>query len=164
MAMDRAAAAALLRVEPGAPPARVDKAFRARVRERHPDQYPPGSEAHDDAERDLRALLEARDVLGAVEPAPLLHDVETGAWVWADDLPTRRDDEGFLSPEEADRHLRRRALLWGAFLVLAAGVSVAIGAATGHTDGLWIWAPALFATGLASITIGLVADQRLRRR
>lgn len=159
--MDRGIAAALLRVEPGASPARVEKAFRARVRERHPDQFPPGSEAHEDAERDLRALLDAREVLGAPAPAPLLHDVETGAWVWADDLPHRRDDEGFLSPEEADRRLRRRAGIWGAFLVVSAGVSVAIGTSTGHTDGLLIWAPALLIVGLVSLGLALRAHRRL---
>jgi hypothetical protein len=160
MAMDRGEAAALLRVGPGAAPGTVEKAFRARVRERHPDQFPPGSEAHEDAERDLRALLVAREVLGAPAPAPLLHDVETGAWVWADDLPYRRDDEGFLSPEEANRHLQRRATLWGMFLVVASGVAVVIGESTGHTDGLVIWAPALFVTGSVSIAIGIIAGNR----
>jgi hypothetical protein len=163
MAMDRRAAATLLGVDPGAEPVQVDRAFRARVRERHPDQFPPGSQAHSDAERDLRALLEARDVLGAAAPAPLVHDVESGAWVWAADLPPRRADEWFLSARDADRHLRRRALAWGLFLVLASGASVAIATASGHTDGLVIWAPALCLTGLVSITIGLVADRRLRR-
>ena len=163
VAMSRADAAQTLGVRATSGPDEVDRAFRAAVRRRHPDRYPAGSEAAEDATRDLLALLEARDVMGAQSPAPLVHDSETGAWVWLDDLPHRRDDEGFMAPEEADRRLRRRMLLWGAFLLLSAGIGTAIGTSSGHTDGLAIWAPTLVVIALISIGIGLAADRRLRR-
>ena len=63
-AMDRAEAARLLGVDPACSPRQADKAFKALVRERHPDRYPPGSEAWEDASALMPLLTETRARVG----------------------------------------------------------------------------------------------------
>jgi curved DNA-binding protein CbpA len=163
--MDETAAAALLGVAPGAGRRTVERAFRSRARDTHPDRFPPGSEAWEDASDRMRALVEARQLL--VAPAPPA-SARTGAepgWAWHADAPTPRADASrFPSARDLDRRIRAWGLAWGGFLVTAAVVSLLVGATQRTNDALPIWSPALALTGAVAIAIGLRAHQRLIRR
>lgn len=160
--MDRDTAARVLGVAPDAPPARVERAFRARVRAGHPDRFPPGSEAWEDANRALHLWLEARAAL-----AP--HDRPTTAVPGrrpptAYAAPRDRSSAGFRSAEESDRFTRAWGYGWGAFLVWSAVLGVVVGATGASNDALPLWSPALAAIGAVSLGIGWRADRRLRDR
>ncbi len=175
--MDRVEAARVLGVDPGASGRTVDRAFRRRARDSHPDRFPPGSEAWEDASYRMRRVVEARAVLTA--PASPAADAEDwrrraedgGTWAWAHEAPTTRSpsgrpygaDDPFPSPRDVDRRVRAWGLGWGAFLVLAALVSYFVGATQPTNDALPFWSPALFVTGCVAIAIGLRAHGRLSR-
>jgi hypothetical protein len=176
--VDRSAAALVLGVDPGASARAIERAFRRRTRDTHPDRFPPGSEAWEDAADRLRALVEARAVLTA--PAP--PDAEPpewrrraddgGTWAWAHEAPggatgpgrAREVDDPFPSARDVDRRVRAWGLGWGGFLVLSALVSLLVGATQPSNDALPFWAPALFVTGAVVVAIGLRAHHRLTRR
>ena len=69
--MDRTTAARLLGVPEDASDRRLRRAYRTRVTATHPDRFPPGSEAWEDANDALTRLNEAVRVLGrpAARPA-----------------------------------------------------------------------------------------------
>lgn len=175
--MDRTVAARVLGVDPGASSRTVERAFRRRAREAHPDRFPPGSEAWEDAAERMRGLVEARAAL-TVPPPPPVQDQEWrrtaedgGSWAWAHEAPTTRSpsgrpygaDDPFPSPRDVDRRVRAWGLGWGGFLVLAALVSYLVGATQPVNDALPFWSPALLVTGVVAIAIGLRAHARLTR-
>ena len=154
--MDRRTAAGVLGVAVDASARRVEKAFRARVRAGHPDRFPPGSEAWEDANDALQRLLAARAVLG--RPAP-----EMPAAASAASAPSwERSSEGFRSARDTDRMARAWGYAWGSFLVVSAVVCVAIGASTSSNDALPLWSPGLAVIGGVALVIGRRADRRLR--
>ena len=162
--MDREQAAGLLGVPLGASPRRLEKAFRARVRAAHPDRFPPGSEAWEDANRLLGLLLEARAVLGLVPdgpPGPTATSAEGTAY---DAVPSwERSSEGFRSARDTDRMARAWGYAWGAFLVGSAILSWVVGSTGATNDALPLWSPALAAIGVTALVIGWRADRRLRQ-
>lgn len=167
--MDRIAAARVLGVDPGASARAVERAFRRRTRETHPDRFPPGSEAWEDASGRLRELVEARSVLTAPEGEPQewrRTADDGGTWAWAHEAPARApgyDDDRFPTPRDLDRRIRAWGLAWGGFLVLAALGSFLVGATQRTNDALPFWSPALLVTGLLGLAIGLRAHHRLTR-
>ena len=175
--MERVEAARVLGVDPGASARAVERAFRRRTRETHPDRFPPGSEAWEDASDRLRALVEARAALNGPAPEPPApaewrHTAEDGGtWAWAHEAPTTRSpsgrpygaDDPFPTPTDVDRRIRAWGLGWGGFLVLAALVSYLVGASQPTNDALPLWSPALAITGAVAIAIGLRAHRRLTR-
>jgi len=165
--MDRATAARLIGVPEDASARRATRAYRARVKATHPDRFPPGSEAWEDANEALVALNQAMAVLGAPVPGPAAGAGPTGTSASGtsyDAVPSReRSSEGFRSPRDSDRLARAWGYWWGGFLVLAAVVSALIGAQNEPNDALPIWSPALALIGGFSLTIGWRADRRLRR-
>jgi len=164
--MDRATAARLLGVPEDASGRRLTRAYRARVSATHPDRFPPGSEAWEDANEALIRLNEAMAVLaapasGTTGAAPT---ATSAAGTSYDAVPSwERSSEGFRSPRDADRLARAWGYWWGGFLVLAAIVSAVIGAQNEPNDALPIWSPALAVIGGFSLAIGWRADRRLRR-
>jgi hypothetical protein len=164
--MDRIAAARLLGVSPGAATRQVERAFRTRVAVSHPDRFPPGSEAAEDATVRLRALVEARAILVGEPPPPdhVLTDpvdhVDNGAaYVTRAAAPEGADQ--FRSPADTDRLARAWGLAWGSFLLAAAVVSYVVGAHSATNDALPIWSPALALIGVVSLGIGWRAHRRL---
>jgi len=159
--MDREQAAARLGVPVGASPRRVEKAFRDRVREGHPDRFPPGSEAWEDANAALGGLIEARAVLGLAPPPPGAR-AASGTTYGA--VPSwERSSEGFRSARDTDRMARAWGYAWGAFLIGSAILSWAVGSTGATNDALPIWSPALALIGATSVVIGWRADRRLRQ-
>lgn len=162
--MDKWAAASLLDVDPGAGPRQVERAFRREAREHHPDRFPPGSEAWEDASYRLRALVQAREVLLAPPPAVRRAPEGDGTWAWSDQAPEPRPDASrFPSARDLDRRMRLWGFGWGGFLVLSGVVSYAVGATQPTNDAMPVWSPALVITGLVVVTIGLRAHRRLTR-
>ncbi|MCA0329111.1 MAG: J domain-containing protein [Actinobacteria bacterium] len=173
-AMDRAEAARLLGVDPACSPRQADKAFKALVRERHPDRYPPGSEAWEDASALMPLLTEARRVLGSpsAPPPPERPAPPTGvrvagvreegdAWAWRDEAPPVPEGR-FLTPRQVDRRTRAWGYGWGGFLLVSALVSFLVGASQPVNDALPFWSPALAITGAIAVVLGWRADRRLR--
>ena len=161
--MDRDTAARLLGVPAGASAARVRRAYRARVRVTHPDRFPPGSEAWEDASHALQRLNEARRTMGLPDGSPPAGPATAAdAAEYAGVTPWERSSEGFRSPRDADRLARAWGYAWGAFLVASAAVSWLVGSAAARNDALPLWSPALAAIGLVSLGIGPRADRRLR--
>ena len=160
--MDREQAARLLGVPVGAAPRRVEKAFRARVREAHPDRFPPGSEAWEDANHRLSGLLEARAALGLAPPsAPTATSVQGTAY---DAVPSwERSSEGFRSARDTDRMARAWGYAWGAFLIGSAILSWVVGSTGASNDARPLWSPALAVIGMTALVIGWRADRRLRQ-
>jgi hypothetical protein len=170
--MDRAAAARLLGVPEDASARRATRAYRARVKVTHPDRFPPGSEAWEDANESLVALNQAMAVLGAqvqglaggAGPTPTSASGTPSSRTPYGTVPSwERSSEGFRSPRDSDRLARAWGYSWGGFLVLAAVVSALIGAQSEPNDALPIWSPALAVIGGFSLAIGWRADRRLRR-
>ena len=165
--MERGEAARLLGVDPGSSTRQVERAFRTRAKATHPDRFPPGSEAWEDASVALTRLLEARDVLTASgPPAPGTRVPAPGSgWAWAEDVPrpTVREEPWAMTPRDVDRMTRRWGLWWGGFLVVAALVSVVVGARDEGNLALPLWSPALALTGLVALAIGLRAHRRITR-
>lgn len=173
--VDRVEAGRVLGVERDASVRAVERAFRRRARDTHPDRFPPGSEAWEDASGRMRQLVEARAVL--VAPAPAQEEdwrrtaEDGGTWAWAHEAPTTRSpsgrpygaDDPFPTPTDVDRRIRAWGLGWGGFLVLAALVSYLVGATQPTNDALPFWSPALFLTGCVAIALGLRAHRRLTR-
>ena len=145
-------------------PAQAERAFRSRVRTTHPDRFPPGSEAWEDASYAMAEINAARAVLAAAAP-PVVTEIDADGthWRWAETTtpvePTWRVD-----PLAADRRARTWGLSWGAFLVLAAVLSYLIGARSTPNDALPLWSPALAVTGVVAMVIALRAHHRLTRR
>ncbi len=164
--MDRDTAARLLGVPTDASRARVSRAYRARVRVTHPDRFPPGSEAWEDASHAMQALNEARQALG-VPVGPTTTGSAPGATAsdgstYAEVPSWERSSEGFRSARDTDRLVRAWGYSWGAFLVVSAVVSWLVGSAATVNDAVPLWSPALAVIGLVSLGIGRRADRRLR--
>ena len=186
--VDRATAAGLLGVRPDATGPEVDSAFRLLAGLTHPDRFPVGSAAWEDATRGMQDLVEARRVLATTPdqparrtpsgsptgPAPgyRLHDVrsEDGPGYRLSDpaggpgetVPSwEREPVGHGDPVAIDRRMRNRAFGWGALLLASAGHSFAVGAAQPVNDALPFWSPALALTGLLSIATGWRSHRRL---
>ena len=122
--MDRSAAARTLGVPPHATPKQVEKAFRARARVEHPDRFPPGSEAWEDASRVMSQLNEARAVLTG--PLDRTAAQATPATPYADSSdprvrsPRDRSSDGFRSAADTDRLARLWGFGWGGSIFYAA--------------------------------------------
>jgi hypothetical protein len=172
--MDRIEAARVLRVDPGCSPRQADKAFKALVREKHPDRFPPGSEAWEDASALMPRLTEARRVLGTPSPPPREEPplppsgvrvagvrAEGDAWAWSSQAPPVPEGR-FLTPRQVDRRTRAWGYGWGGFLLLSALVSFLVGASQPVNDALPFWSPALAITGAIAVGLGWRADRRLR--
>jgi curved DNA-binding protein CbpA len=164
--MDRSEARRLLGVSPGASPRAVASAFRTRVRVSHPDRFPPGSEAAEDAAVVMRQLTDARRVLIG-DPQPTQQPGVTGSraehgapYVTREAAPGA--SERFRSAADIDRLARSWGLWWGSFLVVAAVASFIIGSRSATNDAVPIWSPALALIGLVSLIIGWRAHRRLR--
>ena len=166
MAMDRSEARRLLGVSPGASARQVESAFRKRVHASHPDRYPPGSEAAEDATVVMQQLTDARRVLrgesrrtqeAGVTGSPAEHGA---AYVTRQHAPGA--SERFRSAADIDRLARSWGLWWGSFLVVAAIGSFIIGSRSATNDAVPIWSPALALIGLVSLVIGWRAHRRLR--
>lgn len=142
----------------------MERAFKARVRSTHPDRFPPGSEAWEDASYAMARLNEARAVLTAAPP-PVVTEVDADGtrWRWAE-ATSPAEPEFRVDPRAADRRARGWGLSWGSFLVLAALLSYAIGARSTPNDALPLWSPALALTGAVSLLIGWRAHVRLTGR
>ncbi|HSN06420.1 MAG TPA: J domain-containing protein [Candidatus Angelobacter sp.] len=166
--MDRQTAARVLGVPVDASPARVNRAYRARARLTHPDRFPPGSEAWEDAGHAMQSLNEARHALGVPAPPPPTRAAAGGTAAdgstYAGAPSWERSSEGFRSPSDADRLARAWGYGWGAFLVVSAVVSWFVGYSAPVNDALPLWSPALAAIGLVSLGMGLRADRRIRAR
>lgn len=164
--MDRDTAARVLGVPVDASPARVNRAYRARVRVTHPDRFPPGSEAWEDAGHAMQSLNEARHALGLPPdpPAgPFRGATAADGSTYADVPSWERSSEGFRSARDTDRLARAWGYSWGAFLLVSAVVSWLVGYSEPVNDALPLWSPALAVIGLVSLGIGRRADRRLRR-
>jgi hypothetical protein len=176
--VDRTEASRVLGVAPGASARQVERAFRAAVRRSHPDQYPPGSEAWEDASAALRAVTDARAVWYATTPggpAPTDHAGEDGTpgvrvagrteagdqWAWAEDVPAA--PEWTIDEEAVQRRRRTWGYSWGSFLIGSAALSLIAGARPEGNAALPLWAPALALTGLVALVLGRRADRTLRR-
>ncbi len=157
---------------PGASSRQVERAFRDAVRRTHPDRFPPGSEAWEDASEALRSLTEARAAWYAGDAAATDGpDSAAGVrvagrtaagdrWAWAEDAP-RHPDWSF----DEERILRRRriwGLSWGGFLLASAAVSLLVGARDGSNLALPLWAPALALTGILALVLGWWAHRSMR--
>jgi len=161
----------VLGVTASSSPRAIEKAFRERVRVEHPDRFPPGSEAWEDASYRMTQLTEARRLLTAPAAPPsgapddfVAGTTETGdRWAWAADAPKPPSEGRFLTEEQIDRRRRTWGLGWGSFLLVSAAVSYAIGAAQPVNDAVPFWSPALALTGLTALAIGARAARRLRR-
>jgi len=166
--MDRATAARLLGVPEDASARRVTRAYRSRVTTTHPDRFPPGSEAWEDANEALTALNEAMAVLGSPARGPAAAAGPTAtsaAGASYDAVPSReRSSDGFRSPRDSDRLARAWGYGWGGFLLASAVVCAVIGAQTPSNDALPIWSPALAVIGGFAVALGWRADRRLRGR
>jgi hypothetical protein len=170
--MDRTTAARLLGVPEDASDRRLRRAYRARVTATHPDRFPPGSEAWEDANEALTSLNEAVRVLGAPPAAPgggtgpsTGPTATSASGASYDAVPSwERSAEGFRSPRDSDRLARTWGYWWGGFLLASAVVCAVIGAQGTTNDALPIWSPALAVIGALALTIGWRADRRLRGR
>jgi len=164
--MDRSDAARLLGVSTGASARQVESAFRKRVRVSHPDRFPPGSEAAEDATVVMRQLTDARRTLtGGAEARPgetVTHPEHGAAYLTRDRPPDA--SEPFRSPADTDRLARSWGLWWGCFLLASAVASFVVGSRASTNDALPIWSPALAVIGLVSIAIGWRAHRRLTQR
>ena len=165
--MDRRTAAVVLGVPADASRRRLTQAYRARVRATHPDRFPPGSEAWEDANHELQRLNEAMRVLGLPGPAPEAASrpsATSTSGTTYDAVPSRdRSSEGFRTPDQSDRLARAWGYGWGAFLLVSAVLSAVVGASQPTNDAFPIWAPALAVIGAVAVAIGWRADRRLRR-
>jgi hypothetical protein len=165
--VDRRTAADLLGVPLDPSPRRLSRAYRARVRTTHPDRFPPGSEAWEDANAALTRLNEAVRVLGhAPEPPvrPAAPSATSASGSAYDAVPSRdRSSEGFRDAAASDRLARAWGYGWGGFLLVSAVVCALIGAQSPSNDALPLWSPALAAIGAVAMVIGWRADRRLRR-
>ncbi len=166
--MDRATAAAVLGVPPDAPLPRLVKAHRTRVKATHPDRFPPGSEAWEDANHQLQRVNEALWVLTGPpggRHAPSDVPAEAAQRPTYDEVPSwERSSEGFRSPRDSDRLARAWGFGWGGFLLLSAVVCAIIGSMASANDALPIWSPGLALIGGIALAIGWRADRRLRRQ
>jgi hypothetical protein len=165
--MDRVTAAGVLGVPPGASSRRLTKAYRARVRSTHPDRFPPGSEAWEDANAALVRLNEAVRVLG-LPPGPddvaAAPSATSASGETYDAVPSwERSSEGFRSPRDTDRMARAWGYAWGAFLIASAVACWFVGSTGPVNDAVPLWSPALAVIGVVAIAIGWRADRRLRR-
>lgn len=163
--MDRSSAARLLGVPLTASRRQVDAAFRRAVRTGHPDRFPPGSEAYEEATSAMVALTEARRTMTAgpaAEPGGLGRAGASTGWVSSTDLPPR-DDDPVVPPEVHDRRMMQWGLGWGGFLVASAVVSFVVGSTAPTNDALPLWSPALLLIGLACLVVGWRARGRLPR-
>jgi hypothetical protein len=178
--MDRTEAARVLGVGPGASARQVERAFRAAVRRTHPDQYPPGSEAWEDASAALRALTEARTAWYAAAPdrrsgphpgtdpgttpsgVRVAGRTDAGdLWAWAEDAPP--PPEWVIDEAAIQRRRRTWGYAWGGFLLASAGLSLVVGARPDGNVALPLWAPALAITGIVALVLGRRAARALRR-
>jgi hypothetical protein len=184
--VDRTAAARTLGVPARASASDVERAFRRLARVTHPDRYPPGSEAAEDATYRMQALVEARrTLLTAPDPSPGAagstgstgtagpsrsagpangRSDEDVCWAWHDDPSLPAYDERFPSDQAIDRRMRTWGLAWGGFLLVSAIVCALVGAAQPTNDALPLWSPALALGGAVALTIGVRAHRRLRHR
>jgi hypothetical protein len=164
--MDRETAAAVLGVRVDARLDRLAKAHRARVKATHPDRFPPGSEAWEDANHELQRVNEALWVLTGPSsgrgPAAGRADEAPAGPAYAEVPSWERSSEGFRSPRDSDRLARAWGYGWGGFLMLSAIVCAVIGATQDVNNALPIWSPGLALTGAIALTIGIRADRRLR--
>jgi len=163
--MDRSEAAQLLGVSTRASARQVESAFRKRVRVEHPDRFPPGSEAADDATALMQRLTDARRAL-TVDPDPgpretVTHPDHGAAYLTRESVSDTSEE--FRSPADTDRLARSWGLWWGCFLLVSAVASFLIGSRSTTNDALPIWSPALALIGLVSIAIGVRAHRRLTR-
>ncbi len=164
-AVDRTSAARTLGVAPDASPTDVERAFRRLAHDAHPDRFPPGSEAAEDATHRMQALVEARRTLLAVPDVPVQTQraATDPGWAWADEAPpTPRRDDAFPTPRAIDRRMRTWGLAWGGFLLASAVLCALIGVGQPSNDALPLWSPALALGGLVALTIGVRAGLRLR--
>jgi hypothetical protein len=160
--MDRDTAARVLGVPADASAARVRRAYRARARITHPDRFPPGSEAWEEASLAMQSLNEARHALGGpVEPPPAGATPRPAAPSTYAGVPSHGSD-GFRSARDTDRLARAWGYSWGGFLVAAAVVSWLVGSAAPVNDAVPLWSPGLAVIGLVSLVIGRRADRRIR--
>jgi hypothetical protein len=176
--VDRTEAARVLGVAPGASARQVERAFRAGVRRTHPDRFPPGSEAWEDAAAALRALTETRsawyaDVTGSpAPPTPGRPGSEPGVrvagrteagdrWAWAADAPP--PPAWVVDEVRIQRRRRSWGYAWGSFLLASAALSLVVGARPDGNVALPLWAPALALTGIVALVLGRRADRELRR-
>ena len=150
--MDRETAAAVLGVRADARLDRLAKAPpRARVKATHPDRFPPGSEAWEDANHELQRVNEALWVLtgppsgrgaatGRRGRAARGTGVRRGAVMGAQlgGLPQPRRD--------SDRLARAWGYGWGGFLMLSAIACALVGATQDVNNALPIWSPGLALT------------------
>jgi hypothetical protein len=165
--MDRETAAAVLGVRADARLDRLAKAHRAKVKATHPDRFPPGSEAWEDANLELQRVNEALWVLAGPPSGRHAHSdrpPETAPGPAHDEVPSwERSSEGFRSPRDSDRLARAWGYGWGGFLLLSAVVCALIGSMASANDALPIWSPGLALIGGIALAIGWRADRRLRR-
>ena len=165
--MDRETAAAVLGVRVDARLDRLAKAHRAKVKATHPDRFPPGSEAWEDANHELQRVNEAMWVLagpssGRATTTDRPDEPPTGP-AYAEVPSRERSSEGFRTPDQSDRLARAWGYGWGSFLLLSAIACAIIGATQDVNNALPIWSPGLALTGAIALTIGVRADRRLRR-
>ena len=165
--MDRETAAAVLGVRVDARRDRLAKAHRAKVKATHPDRFPPGSEAWEDANHELQRVNEALWVLAGPPSGRRMTadraDESSAAAAYAEVPSWERSSEGFRSPRDSDRLARAWGYGWGSFLMLSAIACAVIGATQSVNDALPLWSPGLALTGAIALTIGIRADRRLRR-
>jgi len=160
--MDRETAAGVLGVRVDARLDRLAKAHRAKVKATHPDRYPPGSEAWEDANLELQRVNEALWVL-AGPPSGRQSRAEAPERPAYAEVPSwERSSEGFRTPDQSDRLARAWGYGWGGFLMLSAIACAVIGATQDVNNALPIWSPGLALTGAIALTIGFRADRRLR--
>ena len=165
--MDRRTAAALLGVHPDATSTEVDAAFRVLAGLTHPDRFPEGSAAWEDATRGMQSLVEARRTMAVAPPEGARPEpsARTSAGEPVESVPSwEREPVGRGDPVAIDRRMRARAFGWGALLLVSAGLSVAVGATQPVNDALPFWAPALALTGVLSIATGWRSHRRLLAR
>jgi hypothetical protein len=162
--VDRTSAARTLGVAPTAPASEVERAFRRLAHDAHPDRFPPGSEAAEDATYRMRALVEARRTLLAVPDVPAQPQRASGdpTWAWAEDPDLPRYDDPFPTERAIDRRMRAWGLAWGGFLMLSAILCALVGATQPTNDALPLWSPALALGGVVALTVGVRAGLRLR--
>ena len=164
--MDRTSAARALGVPGDATATEVERAFRRLARDAHPDRFPPGSEAAEDATYRMQALVAARRTMLAVPdvPAQPQRAAQDTSWAWSDDPSTPRYDDPFPTERAIDRRMRTWGLAWGTFLLVSAVVCALVGASQPSNDALPLWSPALALGGVVALTIGVRAHRRLTRR
>jgi hypothetical protein len=164
--VDRTSAARTLGVSTTASASDVERAFRRLARDTHPDRYPPGSEAAEDATHRMQALVEARRMLLAMPDVPAQPQRASGdpTWTWADDPGLPRYDDPFPTDHAIDRRMRTWGLAWGGFLLVSAVLCALVGATQPTNDALPLWSPALALGGIVALTVGVRAHRRLTRR